>query len=168
MLQLIYNSVNFTKSPKSVDLFQHREAKLSLFVNFLHVCFLYFMTTKWVNQEIFSSQEKVIFTIILLTFSILKFKEQALQNYYVNPFSQKIGTKFFLSELNLGIIAFSFAVSDLDLIVQNLPYILLNMTFLSNMSLNTYLRQRRTHMYLSRSSEIKGENQAMLYLECLG
>ena len=59
-------------------------------------------------------------------------------------------------EINLGVIAFAHAASDLGLIADNLPYILLNMTILSNLSLRTYLHQRQNKMHLSKAAEIKG------------
>ena len=56
----------------------------------------------------------------------------------------------------------------LGIIADKLPYILLNMTILSNLSLRTYLHQRQNRMHLSKAAEIKGEDQARLYLDSLG
>ena len=165
--QFLYNATNFTKSAKCVDLFQHREAKLTLIANVLHVCFLYLILMKWVERVSLSIQEQVIFTLIHLLLSAMKFREQGLEIYFIDRFAQKIGRVFFLMEINLGIIAFSHAVSSLDVIAANLPYILLNMTFLSNLSLKTYLRQRQTKTYLSKVEEIKGEDEALRYLDSL-
>ena len=165
--QFLYNATNFTKSAKCVDLFQHREAKLTLIANVLHVCFLYLILMKWVERVSLSIQEQVIFTLIHLLLSAMKFREQGLEIYFIDRFAQKIGRVFFLMEINLGIIAFSHAVSSLDVIAVNLPYILLNMTFLSNLSLKTYLRQRQTKTYLSKVEEIKGEDEALRYLDSL-
>lgn len=110
----------------------------------------------------------MLFTSLHLLLSALKFKEQALQRYYINPFSQKVGTRLYLTEINLGVIAFAHATSGLGIIADNLPYILLNMTILSNLSLRTYLHQRQNRMHLSKAAEIKGEDQARLYLDSLG
>ena len=165
--QLLYNATNFTKSAKCVDLFQHREAKLTLVTNILHVCFLYLILMKWVERVSLSKEEQVIFTLIHLLLSAMKFQEQGLEQYFIDRYAQKVGKIFLLMEINLGIISFSHAVSSLDVIAANLPYILLNMTFLSNLSLKTYLRQRQIRTYLSKVEEIKGEDQALRYLDSL-
>ena len=97
----------------------------------------------------------------------MKFKERVFQKYYTNSFAQSVANGFFFVELNLGIITFAHAVSQLDLIADNLPYVLFNMTFLSKWSLKSYLTYRSNKMYLSKAGEVKGEDEATQYLDCL-
>ena len=86
----------------------------------------------------------------------------------MSPFAQQIGSQFFLMELNLGVIALAEASSQLHLIASNLPFLLFTMTFLGKMALNAFLHQRLNRLYLSSASEVKGEEEAALYLDCLG
>lgn len=41
------------------------------------------------------------------------------------------------------------------------------MTVLAYKALSSFLKQRQQNMFLSKSSEVKGEEEAMLYLGCL-
>ena len=56
LLQILYNCSNFTKAPKSKNMFEHKEARWSILANFLQLCFLYFMVVKWVEQAAFFQQ----------------------------------------------------------------------------------------------------------------
>ena len=71
-------------------------------------------------------------------------------------------------EFNLAILTLAEVSSRLDIIAVNLPYLLIVMPILANMALNSYTRQRQNQLYLSYSIEMKGEDEAMLYLDCLG
>ena len=79
ILQLIYNLANFTKSPKSQNLFQYREARLSLLANLLHLSFCYFMALRWISGTPFSTQEKIIFAVIHILISLLRFSNCPLK-----------------------------------------------------------------------------------------
>ena len=65
-------------------------------------------------------------------------------------------------------LAFLIATSQLQLISTNLPFLLVTSTFLANAALDAYLKQRKAHLFLSSAIEIKGEDRALLYLDCLG
>ena len=70
--------------------------------------------------------------------------------------------------MNLGLIAFSHAISELQLIADNLPYLLLTMNVLSKWSLKVYLRHRKYQMYISNAGEVKGDDEVIEYLDFLG
>ena len=59
------------------------------------------------------------------------------------------------------------SISQIDLITTNLPYLLLVMTVHSYYSRVTYITWRESESYLSSATEMKGEDEATLYLDCL-
>jgi hypothetical protein len=73
--QVLYNSIKFTKSPKSCDLFQRREARISIVVNFLHILFITYVISRWAKGFAYTPSEKIVFGIMQLAFSILKFSK---------------------------------------------------------------------------------------------
>ena len=82
-------------------------------------------------------------------------KEQIFRVYFVNPFSQKVGTLTFFMEFNLGIVALAYSISEIKMIQDNLPYVLLIMTVLSFFSLKNYLIHRSYIYYLSTIKDLK-------------
>jgi len=41
------------------------------------------------------------------------------------------------------------------------------MTLLANAALDAYLKQRQALLFLSSAIEVKGEDEALLYIDCL-
>jgi hypothetical protein len=78
ILQVLYNSVKFTKSPKSTDLFQRREARISIVVNMAHIIFINFVITRWAQGLAYSFSEKIAFSVLQLVFSVAKFSKNRL------------------------------------------------------------------------------------------
>jgi len=58
LLQLIYNVVNFTKSPKSVDIFQHRGSPFGLASYILITCLFFYVIVKMTGGQLLTSAEK--------------------------------------------------------------------------------------------------------------
>jgi hypothetical protein len=59
--------------------------------------------------------------------------------YYLNPYAQSLANYAYFTEFNLGVILFAEAVSELPIISSNLLFLLVTMTVLSNLSIDSYL-----------------------------
>jgi hypothetical protein len=85
----------------------------------------------------------------------------------VGDFAQSISSLFYFVELDLSLLAFAIYLLKLDLLSENLFFILLLMTLLEFSALNAYITRRNANMYLSSAADLKDEQQAILYLERL-
>lgn len=87
--------------------------------------------------------------------------------YSIHPFAQSVTSFTFFLEFNLSVIAVVYSISRLEPIIVNLPFLVLVMTVLSYYAMVTYLTWRESEFYLSNASEMKEEEEVILYLDCL-
>lgn len=87
--------------------------------------------------------------------------------FYLGDLAQSISSLFYFVELNLSLLAFAIYLLKLDLLSENLFLILILMTLLEFSALNAYITRRNSNMYLSSATDLKEEEQAVLYLERL-
>jgi len=52
-------------------------------------------------------------------------------------------------------------------LASNLLFLVVTMTLLANAALDAYLKQRQALLFLSSAIEVKGEDEALLYIDCL-
>lgn len=87
--------------------------------------------------------------------------------YYLSPFSQGISSLFYLLQLYFSLLVVLIHTTQMTILAKNLPLLLGSTTLLSYAALQAYLLKRNNSMYLSSASELKDEDQAVLYLDRL-
>ena len=74
---------------------------------------------------------------------------------------------FYFIELYLSMLVSANYLFGIELLSANLIFILIIMTLLSYSALNSYLTRRNSAITLSSASDLKEEDQAILYLDRL-
>ena len=59
------------------------------------------------------------------------------------------------------------SIIRLDLIGSNIAYILVIMTILASIAFIVYIQWRDSELFLSSAKDIKEEDEALIYLDCL-
>jgi hypothetical protein len=72
LIQIFYNLFNFTKEPRSDNLFKKRESQVVTFCNIAMLFLSYYLAVTFFRNEVFPKGEALIFSFLQFAASMLK------------------------------------------------------------------------------------------------